>query len=181
MAASATSILRIGTLAVVLRHELLELLALPLAGAALLFGVLAMAMAHKAVDGESVSGELSNPFDLRMILRLTLLIALASFVVRAGQTYFGSHGILVLASLGGLADADAVVLSVSRAAGATLPRELAATAVLLAICADIIAKCGFARGLGGTAFGGTYAAGGLGAVGVALALFHAITGLSLRD
>ncbi len=179
MAASATSIVRIGTLAVVLRQELLELLALPLASAAVLFGALALAMARKATAGDAMPGEISNPFDLRVILRLTLLIALASFLVRAGQTYLGAQAIVAMAGLGGLADADAVVLSVSRAAGATLPRELAATAVLLAICADIVAKCGYALGLGGAVFARTYAAAGLAAIVVALSVFHAFTGLTL--
>jgi uncharacterized membrane protein (DUF4010 family) len=180
MAASATSILRIGTLAVLLRPDLIAVLGFPLAAAALCFGAFALATTRKAMPEKAIAGGLANPFDLRVVLRLTVLIALASFLVQAGQAHLGSGGVVPLAALGGLADADAVVLSLSRIAGTGLSRDVAATAVLLAICADIAAKCAYARGLGGAVFGRAYAVAGLAAVGVGLLVFHALTGLALR-
>ena len=180
LAASAVSALRIGGLAVLLRPDLATALALPLGAAALCFGGPALALASKARrDDAAAPDRIANPFEVRTILRLTLLIALAAYLVKAGQAMLGAAAVVPLAALGGIADADAVVLSISRLAGTGLSRDVAATAIVLAICTDIAAKCAYAASLGGFVFGRAYLLTGALAIGASLAIFHAATGIRL--
>jgi uncharacterized membrane protein (DUF4010 family) len=66
--------------------------------------------------------------------------------------------VLAVSALTGLADVDAVALSVPLLAPATLSLEVAAQAVLAAVGMNICAKAAYAMILGGGRFGLTYAA-----------------------
>jgi uncharacterized membrane protein (DUF4010 family) len=165
LAASSVAVLRIGMLALVMRPELIPTLALALVAASATFAGTALTIARRAGATEALSlSYLENPFDLPVILRFTLFIVLAAFLVKAGTTFAGGMSVVPLAGLAGLADADAVVLSVARLSGADLPITTVALAISAAIAADISAKTAYALALGGRQFGRTYALAALAAV-----------------
>lgn len=179
--AGAVSVMRIGTLALVLAPVLIIDLLPALAGAVTGWLVIALALSVFARStGHTLETQLTNPFDLRVILRFTALIAAASFIVKAGVATLGTHSIVPVAALAGLADADAVILSIARAPPQGTSTRLLATAVCAAIGADIVAKSAYAVVLGERRFKLFYAAAAITAISMgAMAFFGAPTVLGM--
>jgi uncharacterized membrane protein (DUF4010 family) len=101
-------------------------------------------------DGEGAVFNLKNPFELPAVLRFGLLLSIIIVLVFAVRQHFGERGLLFLAAISGLADVDAVTLSVSRLG------EISATAVeavLLAVFVNTFAKAIYAWWTGGAAIG----------------------------
>lgn len=156
--AAAVSVLRIGGLAIALAPGLFMPLAAPLAASAI--GFLVIALAISALEGtaaEIAPTAVSNPFDIFVILRFTAFIALASFSIRAGISLFGVDSLIPLAAVAGMADADAVVLSVTKLPAETTPVFYASAAIAGAIAGDIVAKTILANVLGSRSYGLSYA------------------------
>lgn len=87
--------------------------------------------------------ELSNPLDLWSAIRFGIVFVLVLLVSRAAQMYFGDTGILISSLVSGLADVDAISLSMaelSRSGGLSL--EVASQAIILAAAANTLAKGG---------------------------------------
>jgi uncharacterized membrane protein (DUF4010 family) len=113
-----------------------------------------------------------NPFELSAVLKIALLLAAVVLISRLAAERLGPEAVLAVAAITGLADVDAVALSVPLLAPATISPEFAAQAVLVAVAVNISAKAGYALALGGGRYGAAYAGLSLaaGALG-ALALF----------
>ncbi|MFU3621576.1 DUF4010 domain-containing protein, partial [Pseudomonas paraeruginosa] len=58
---------------------------------------------------------LRNPFELLPALRFAALLSAILLLVEAGRRLFGDAGIYAVALLSGLADVDAITLSLARA------------------------------------------------------------------
>jgi uncharacterized membrane protein (DUF4010 family) len=115
---------------------------------------------------------LDNPFELSAVLKIALLLAAVALISKLAGEKLGPGAVLAVAAITGLADVDAVALSVPLLAPATISLEFAAQAVLVAVAVNISAKAGYALALGGGRYGAAYAGLSLaaGALG-ALALF----------
>jgi uncharacterized membrane protein (DUF4010 family) len=115
---------------------------------------------------------LDNPFELSAVLKIALLLAAVALISKLAAEKLGPEAVLAVAAITGLADVDAVALSVPLLAPATISPEFAAQAVLVAVAVNISAKAGYALALGGGRYGAAYAGLSLaaGALG-ALALF----------
>ena len=115
---------------------------------------------------------LDNPFELSAVLKIALLLAAVALISKLAAEKLGPEAVLAVAAITGLADVDAVALSVPLLAPATISVEFAAQAVLVAVAVNISAKAGYALALGGGRYGAAYAGLSLaaGALG-ALALF----------
>jgi uncharacterized membrane protein (DUF4010 family) len=113
-----------------------------------------------------------NPFELSAVLKIALLLAAVALISKLAAEKLGPEAVLAVAALTGLADVDAVALSVPLLAPATISLAFAAQAVLTAVGVNICAKAAYAIMLGSGRFGMAYAALSLaaGAAG-ALALF----------
>jgi uncharacterized membrane protein (DUF4010 family) len=124
-----------------------------------------------AADGASGSVP-ENPFELSAVLKIALLLAAVALISKLAGEKLGPGAVLAVAAITGLADVDAVALSVPLLAPATISLEFAAQAVLAAVGVNISAKAAYAVMLGGGRFGAAFAALSLaaGAAG-ALALF----------
>lgn len=94
--------------------------------------------------------ELKNPFLLSEVLRFGALLAIVMLAVELARRYFGDVGLLGVAALSGLADVDAVTLSVARLEG-TVPA--AVDAILLTVAVNTVAKTVYAWVVGGTRMG----------------------------
>ena len=108
------------------------------------------AIAH---EGEPV---VRNPFELRTVIGFAALLAAILILTRIVTEYFGGQGSIVLAAIAGLADVDAITLSMTRLAGGP-EAGVAAIAILVAVAANSASKSVLALSVGGRRFGLAYA------------------------
>jgi uncharacterized membrane protein (DUF4010 family) len=102
--------------------------------------------------------ELPNPFSLSSALKFAAVFLVVLLFSAAASFYFAETGLYVSALVSGLADVDAISLSVARlhSQGGTAD-EPALIAVAIASAANSLAKAGIAAVLGGPALGGRVA------------------------
>ena len=131
---------------------------LPLGVAALGMTLAGLALARRANAAGPPAAPPENPFELAAVLKIALLLAAVALASRLAAEKLGSAAVLAVAALTGLADVDAVALSVPLLAPATLSLQTAAQAVLAAVGVNICAKAAYALVLGGGRFGTVYAA-----------------------
>jgi uncharacterized membrane protein (DUF4010 family) len=121
--------------------------------------------------GASEPGELHNPFRLRTAVRLGLVYAAVRLLVALTWDHFGSGGLLLSAAVSGLADVDAITLSVAQMHSQGLESDVAVHAIALATIANTLVKVVLCATLGGRALalGVGLVLGPAAAVGAALA------------
>lgn len=103
-----------------------------------------------ADDGEP---NFANPFELKPALTFGALYAVILVVARAAQLYFGDTGVYVSAIASGVADVDAITLSLaelSRGEGG-LTHDTAALAIVLAAMSNTVVKGGIVVAVGSSA------------------------------
>ena len=85
-----------------------------------------------------------NPFELGPAIKFGILFSVILLVSKAAQIYLGDTGLYLASLLSGLADVDAISLSVAKLAkdSADIASSTAARAILLAALANTIAKGG---------------------------------------
>lgn len=95
---------------------------------------------------------LKNPLTLSSALKFALLFTGVLLVSKAAQTYFDEAGVLLSAVVAGLADVDAISLSVARLhAEGSLELDTAVAAVGTAVATNTVSKTAIALVLGGPA------------------------------
>ena len=156
--AGAVSCLRTVAIVFFIASDVAWLLVLPLGVAALGMTLAGLALARRANAAGPPAAPPENPFELAAVLKIALLLAAVALASRLAAEKLGSAAVLAVAALTGLADVDAVALSVPLLAPATLSLQTAAQAVLAAVGVNICAKATYALVLGGGRFGTVYAA-----------------------
>ncbi len=120
-----------------LRVVWLPITAAGLAGLA--YGIYLYFAPHEIDDGETVA--VSNPFELAPAITFGLLYGLILLISRAAQLYFGNTGIYLSSILSGLADVDAITLSMSELSNSgSLAYGVAARAIVLATMSNTVVK-----------------------------------------
>jgi uncharacterized membrane protein (DUF4010 family) len=171
--AGAVSCLRTIGIVAFIAPAVAEYLLAPLGLAAVIMALGGFTLARRAgADGAAVSAP-DNPFELAAVLKIALLLAAVALISKIAGEKLGPEAVLAVAAITGLADVDAVALSVPLLAPGTISLEFAAQAVLVAVGVNISAKAGYALALGGGRYGVAYAglslaAGALGALFVLL-------------
>jgi uncharacterized membrane protein (DUF4010 family) len=174
MLAGTTMMLRILLVAGAINIGLLRWLFLPLALAAL--GTAMLACWHlwqSADEGADAPLALKAPFELGTVLKFGAFLAVIMIAAKALTAWAGGWGAFGLAAVSGIADVDAITLTMSRLAGSGLASETAATAILLTAAVNTAAKAVLGWFAGGSGPGLRLALGGalaiaLGLVGFAL-------------
>jgi uncharacterized membrane protein (DUF4010 family) len=93
--------------------------------------------------------ELGNPLDLSLALKFAAFLAVVLLVSRALTDRFGDAGLATGAALAGLADVDAITLSIAQLAReGSVSASIAALAVGVAAFANQISKLGLTLALG---------------------------------
>ncbi|MET1026719.1 MAG: MgtC/SapB family protein [Dongiaceae bacterium] len=153
--AGLVMVIRIVVIAGALNQALIISLALPLgaAGLVLLAGGLLLILRRPAADKEQPKLDLKNPFDLGTALKLTALIAVITLLSKLAATTLGTGGVFALAAVSGLADVDALTLSMARLGGSQIAAEDATAAILLAAAVNTISKAAMAAWVGGRRLG----------------------------
>jgi uncharacterized membrane protein (DUF4010 family) len=156
--ASAIMFLRILAILAPMSIELCRLVFVPVAAAAAVAGSAAALFVLRArrTDGRDVADALAveNPLDLASALKFGLLLSAILVVSRALIAALGDRGLYLGAAAAGLADVDAITLSIAammnrgEIAGAT-----AVGAVLLAAATNTAVKSALAITIGGRRFG----------------------------
>jgi uncharacterized membrane protein (DUF4010 family) len=153
--AGVTMLARVLAIAGALNPGLIVGLALPLAAAALVF-VAASAylfFGPRAPDALHPTLALRNPFDVITVMKFAGLIAVIMIASKVLSDTLGARGIFLLAAASGVADVDALTLSMARLAGGGVTLHAAATAILLAASVNTAAKAVMAAYLGGRKIG----------------------------
>ena len=102
------------------------------------------------------SGEtarLSNPLEIKTAVSFGVLLALVMLLGRALQAWLGETGVLLLATASGLADVDAITLSLARMSQDELAIRIAATGIVIAGAVNSLVKAGMATVIGGRQIG----------------------------
>jgi uncharacterized membrane protein (DUF4010 family) len=134
----------------VLNQALLQVLWLPM-GAGMLAGVVFCVIYYLGRHTDQGSEvKLANPFELGPAIKFGILYAVILLVAKAAQFYFQDAGLYAASALAGLADVDAITLSMAELAGAAtgVVTSTAARAVVLAAISNTIVKGGIAISLG---------------------------------
>lgn len=86
----------------------------------------------------------ANPFELRPAIKFGLIFTLVLLISKLAQTFGGNHGIYASSFLAGLADVDAIALSMAELSlgAATVDSSTAAHAIIFAAIANTLAKGG---------------------------------------
>jgi uncharacterized membrane protein (DUF4010 family) len=124
-------------------------------------------------DSKGASKELSlkNPFSLGPAIKFSIFFIGILFVAKIAKVYLGDKGLYLASLVSGLADVDAITLSViEQTKSADLSRNVGATAITIAVVANSIVKSGIAVYSGGWRFGSLVGMILLGATGAGLAV-----------
>jgi uncharacterized membrane protein (DUF4010 family) len=126
----------------VVNPDLLPSVALPL-GAMTVAGVVAAVVLYwRSTADETVEPEeLKNPFRLQPALLFGVVFAAVLLVSEYANEWFGSSGVYATAFFSGLADVDAMTLTLSRlAAEGTVSTQVATTGIVIAAIANTFVK-----------------------------------------
>lgn len=133
---------RVLVVAGALNPRLLPTLGLPLGTAAAVLaaiGVVLLLRRHNGEGGEP-NLEMTTPFDLGTVLKFAALLAVVSLIAKLALAKLGQGGLYAVAALSGIADVDALTLSVSRMPDGALAHHVAATAIGIAVAVNTISK-----------------------------------------
>ncbi len=125
----------------VLNLELLRLVWAPIAAAGVVGLLYCGYLFLSQRTSEKDTLEFSNPFDLVSAIKFGLLYAIILLVARTAQLYFGDTGVYISSLVSGLADVDAITISLTQLTiEGTVSYSVAAQSIVLATVANTIAK-----------------------------------------
>jgi len=139
----------------VVNSSLLKSIILPMLAMSL-FGLFIMFIFYKRRHkGDKVKEvKFEQPFAIGPALKFGFLFALILFVSKVAQIMFGSTGIYVTSVLSGLADVDAITLTMSALSkSGSISNFVASVAIILAAASNTLVKAGIAYYLGSRKFG----------------------------
>lgn len=105
------------------------------------------------LEGAVAQANLPNPFELGNAFKFGLLLALIMVLASGAKAWFGHAGLYALALASGLADVDALTLSVAKLSLNGLDLEVARNTMLIAVFTNTIVKVMLALAIGGMAMG----------------------------
>ena len=134
----------------VVNPELLKIVWIPIVaagGVGLIYGVY-LYLSQRAVEKSHV--EFSNPFDLASAIKFGVLYGVVLLVSRAAEYYLGETGLFLSSIVSGIADVDAITLSVAELTKTGgLDLGTASRAIVVAAMSNTLVKGGIAI-LGGS-------------------------------
>ncbi len=92
--------------------------------------------------------ELRSPFALKPALKFAGIFALVLAFLKLADVYLSTKGVYLVSFFSGLADADAIALSLSQLAGTSLSYETARDGIILGLLGNTVTKAGIAYFLG---------------------------------
>jgi uncharacterized membrane protein (DUF4010 family) len=152
----AVMFLRVIVLVAVVNRALLQPVLVPFLAMAAVTGGFAAFLYYRdgAKDGKGAKGsvEVENPFSLTQAAKFAAFFAVVLLAVKIVQEHFPPSGLYAVAALSGLADVDAITLSMSEFAKSGETR-VAAIAIVIAALTNTLVKCGMAFAIAGPGLG----------------------------
>ncbi len=154
-----TMIIRVAVVATALNPSLLPHLKWPLliGGGVLAIGA-GLLLLQSRGSSEQPELTITNPLELAPALKMGTLITVVMVVSHLLQQSFGNAGVLVTAAASGIADVDAISISMARLASHSIEPGLAADAILIAVAMNTLVKAVMAAWVGGSRIGGPVSA-----------------------
>jgi uncharacterized membrane protein (DUF4010 family) len=148
--ASGIMFLRVAAIVAALNPSLLVLVAPALAAATVTAAGFAVAWVLWQRTGEQEHREVKfrNPFEFWSVVGFALFLGAIIVLGRAVGETFGATGAVAGAIVVGLADVDAVTVSMARLAPETLSARQAALAILAAVASDTVSKIAIGAAIG---------------------------------
>ncbi|CAJ52334.2 MgtC/SapB family protein [Haloquadratum walsbyi] len=134
----------------VVNPTLLPSVAIPL-GVMSVVGIVAAGVLYWLTTSDETieSGELKNPFRLQPALLFGVVFAVVLLVSEHAHELLGTSGVYAMAFFSGLADVDAMTITLSRlAAEGTISTQVATTGIVIAAIANTLVKAALAWLLG---------------------------------
>lgn len=147
---STTMLPRVFLEVMVVNHRLLPLLWPPLL-AMIITAIVGIFIIHpwQQPQDKLEPVSINNPMELWPAIKFGLLLSLIMLLGRALQHWLGDAGVYLLAAVSGLADVDAITLSLANMAGTGSPSQLASRAIVLAVMVNTAVKALLASWIGG--------------------------------
>lgn len=108
--------------------------------AAAVLGIGAAVLWFRSVQQETPDLQIANPLEIGTAIKLAALLAAVMLAAELVRRIFGGIGVLVVAALSGVADVDAVTISMARMAGGDVDPNTAAHAIMIAIAVNTVSK-----------------------------------------
>ncbi|MBN1946723.1 MAG: MgtC/SapB family protein [Bradymonadales bacterium] len=160
LAANATMFVRVLVVVAVLDRLLVMRLAWSVGAMALVAAISAVVLwliATRSARAEREGRQqlrLKNPFSLGPALKFAAFFAGIIFLAKLATMYFGDSGLYAASALSGLADVDAITLTIAeQARDGSLVREIGAIGITIAVVSNSLVKSGIAIYSGGWRFG----------------------------
>lgn len=122
-----------------------------------------------------------NPFDVGSALRFSILITIILMISTLVARHYGSEALMSVSAFTGLADVDAITLSLARMQEPLVGVNIAADGILIAALTNTMIKAGLAALAGGTETGWRVSAVNLAALLTAGATYLLVGAKSARD
>jgi uncharacterized membrane protein (DUF4010 family) len=173
LGACATMFPRVLVVASAVNRALGTALAVPLVPMALVMYLAAFLFWRRAGKGGAADGgaepdralALQNPFQLGTALKFAALLVAVLLLGKALTAWLDEAGLYLLAAASGVADVDAITLSVARMAGAEVGVATGLVAVVIAATVNTLVKAAMALSVGGRALGWRVGVSALAALG----------------
>ncbi len=156
LAACGVMFFRMAALIGVIQPALLRTMGLTLLTSGLVLLLLGLRQWRRtgSQPGSEGPATTASPFDLGTALGFGLFLALMAVLVPTAREWLGHSGIYALSALSGLADVDAILISLARQQGAgALPAATTAVSLGLAALTNSVVKASIAWSTGGSAMG----------------------------
>jgi uncharacterized membrane protein (DUF4010 family) len=152
---ASVMLIRVGVIATGLNRPVGLSLWLPLLAGVAVQGAAAATLillkGKNETAGRAGAINFTNPLELSTSLKLAGLMAVIMLAVKLVDDLSGTAGLLAVAALSGIADVDAITVSLARS---TAIGEIAAAGILLAVAVNSVTKAVLAWWIGGNAVGG---------------------------
>ncbi len=147
--ASSMMLIRAGIEMWVINPSLTRFFLLPiLLGSLAGYGYIAFLYFTSAREKIAQDITFQNPFSLKEALMMGVIFGATLALIKLADQYVGSLGVYAVAAVSGIADVDAIILSLSSLAKGNLPAATAQIAILIAIVANTLAKAALVLILG---------------------------------
>ena len=152
--ACGTMFPRMFLIAGILNVQLLLPLLLPaLIMALLIYGPALFYWWSQRSQKNEVQATLSNPLEIKTALYFGALLALVMLLGRALQAWQGDAGVLMLATVSGVADVDAITLSLARMSQEEITSRVAVTGIIIGAAVNSLVKAAMSFFIGGGQIG----------------------------
>ncbi len=142
--AAMVSVLRVGTVVLLVKPQLIGSIIVPVLAAAATFGGAGILLLRRRDADGDMEAEPSNPFDLWPVLLFAGTFAIVSLISAVAVDLMGPDSVIATAAISAVLDVDVATLSAARLAGSEITLSTAAWAILTALAVNAGGRIGAA-------------------------------------